>query len=168
MPDNETSESHPPTIDWLALIRKGRADELSEAATPIIGFRPPPDAFLAECRAAMKQGALLKCQDCTSLNMGWSQESWDCWLRNRAEPFRPPVRGSYTPQYVTCLLHLGFTYIYETPEQLARLRVKEPDQEPKPARSKIGKTARRIRPVDRVAGRVTGFPAQPENSDNAP
>jgi hypothetical protein len=61
---------------------------------------------------------------------------------------------------VTAVFHLGFLSIIETEEQLARLDI---DPKPKPkakvARSKIGKTNRRINPIDGTAARVA--PTEP-------
>lgn len=60
-------------------------------------------------------------------------------------------------------LHVGFVFVAETEEQLARLRGEPAGKPGKPARSKIGKTnLKDIEPIDAVAARVVPTDNQAE------
>jgi hypothetical protein len=75
--------------------------------------------------------------------------------------------SGYRPARSSCLLHVGFPFIEETPEHLANLRrYFEPPGGDGTARSRIATTTEQIRPIDRVARRVTGFPQTPAGPDS--
>ena len=93
------------------------------------------------------------------LGDGWSDDSWDMWLRNRIDEIRAWPSGPHCEQTdaQTAILHCFFLCLDETEEMLARIAIDMEPMEPmesEVARSKIGTTQRRIAPIDRTAMRV--------------
>jgi len=90
----------------------------------------------------------------------WTDDTWIMWIKNLLREWgvlegtareHPPDIQLFTE------LHTGFLYIWETPEELARLGWNE---DPSPnraavARSKKASAVEVISPIDRVAARVT-------------
>jgi hypothetical protein len=99
---------------------------------------------------------------CNRCGRPWNTDA-NCWclechplivrqLRRREGPGM-----TYAPVvYLSVLLHVGFVWLTETPEQLARLRTKERTPGKRVARSKVFSTARKPVPVDRAAGMGMG------------
>ena len=85
-------------------------------------------------------------------------DTWAMWGLNRLERtpgYKPHAGGKATPTLMSCELHVGFLCLYETPEQLARLRREDvPARVPQEARSKIFQTSKIPTPIDRVAAKV--------------
>lgn len=146
--------------NWGILIREGRAVDLADRVSALLGFPVPPDPFLDECVVAGGSRIDSACRD-------WSEGTWLTWLSNRAVRYRPPVR-CYDDEAgpVIATFHLGFVGVPETADHLERIRRPEPVAavpggtageragSGNVARSKIAKSNHPIRPVDRVARRV--------------
>ena len=86
---------------------------------------------------------------------GWSDSSWDGWLRNRIPSHVWPRTCKPIPvEFTTAVLHVFFIWIEENDVMLSNLRRKEPATPDSVARSKIGKTPLVIAPIDSLAARV--------------
>lgn len=92
----------------------------------------------------------------------WPDDTWAMWLKNRLAEARLLDFGKNTDpiELPPLPLHVFFLTLPETPEMLTRLRGGDgPAKGYVIPRSKISKSKRFIRPIDRVAARVTKFPA---------
>lgn len=155
-------------IDWINMIRARDADTLASLASHVVGFPIPAAEFLAECVRAERDRPRpyipLGTPDTTG-GTRWSEATWETWLRNRADPFRPPP-GMHAPDVsIPVLLHVGFVSVVETDEHLSRLMTNDgPPRKPRVARSRIGRTLEYVRPIDSVAGRVAPTQSGPDES----
>lgn len=112
--------------------------------------------------SAVKVYVQRACRDAGPAVSRWSDSDFASIIRDALSErgWFPHGRSddARTPRMVT-VFHMGFASIWETPEQLAALRGEpEATVEPAPARSKISKTLKPIRPVDRVARKVARPP----------
>jgi hypothetical protein len=93
------------------------------------------------------------------------KERWEtaagpvCWVKNRlldAGYLRPGFVSPDAEHIVTATFHVGFVFIAETPEMVARLK-NEPRCDGSPARSKFAEMLRRyaVAPIDATAARVS-------------
>lgn len=100
----------------------------------------------------------------------WADDTWFMWWGNRVAFFAPEAVAGRHPRIglqegvEPCYneLHVFFLDIVETPEQLARLAVEDTPglRRAREARSKIGRTAQNITPIDAVAWRVAPMPEE--------
>lgn len=116
--------------------------------------------FMNECRKARnraieKSGYELGAGH--TLCNDWSEDSYRAWIKNRYIEVHGYQVGNKS--WEGCRLnelHTGFVYIWETPEQIERLKWFDASESPFPsiARSRITDALIQIRSVDRVANRV--------------
>jgi hypothetical protein len=92
----------------------------------------------------------------SDIDHGWSDSSWDGWLRNRIAEIRAWPSGSHAvvQDATTAVLHVFFLQLQETEEMLRLLRHDDEQPESSVARSKIGSTPLCVHPVDAAAARV--------------
>jgi len=125
--------------DWPAL---------SALISERFGVDVGPNKLRMLCEDRMQMNA-------RDLRRHWSDCSWACWFKSRIQEYKRFSWGSvgYLPEITTATLHVGFLWLEETPEMLARLS--EPGvMASTVSRSKITETQRVIQPIDRVAARV--------------
>lgn len=102
-----------------------------------------------------------ECKDWKKMDARWSNESWMCWLKIQA--MKAFFGHDYThqhsdPRVVTAVFHVFFAHLDETEDMLVLLRAEDAGKgkEYHEARSRIVSTNLVIRPINRVADRVTG------------
>jgi hypothetical protein len=151
--------------DWIAMIRAGDAATLASLASRVVGFPLPAAGFLAECVRALcdRSRPDIPLGSLSDGRPDWGEATWEMWIRNRADPFRPPP-GMHAPEiHMSVTLHLGFVFVVETEEHLSRLMAyEEAPRKPRVARSRIGRTTSYARPIDAVAGRVAPTQSGPD------
>lgn len=96
----------------------------------------------------------------SSMGNGWADDTWVMWIKNRLATLGV-LDGGQSPapiEHTTAVLHVGFIFIIETEEMLSRLRANEETGKAihaQFARSKLASTNEIVRPIDRVASRVS-------------
>jgi hypothetical protein len=138
--------------DWRGMIERGEAEALARLAEEVVGFPVPEDRFLAECAEHVERHS----HTGSPLGEDWN-ETWEVWLRNRAEAYRPSSIRQRPVGWVVGVLHVGMASVVETEEHLENLRREHRrPADAKPARSKITDTPVVISPIDKTASIVTG------------
>jgi len=120
--------------DWAAIVQAVAARFGVEPTEELIGAAQAADF-----------------SDPKDMRRGWSDCTWMMWFKRFLE-FPALGQGEY-PVFTTNF-HVCFLFIYESDEELERLRSYEDATRPTPARSKISKCLYEITPIDETAGRV--------------
>lgn len=135
------------------LAKAGQWSEIALRVSSFTGLPVDPQKLQQQCR-----GRLCWDDDSVCRRRSWSDGTWMVFFKSRVcemNTFQPCCfTGSSA---VVGTFHIGFLYLWETPEMLACLRNERirAMREASVARSKIGSTLWKcVWPVDRVAGLV--------------
>lgn len=123
--------------DFARMLHEGDSESLAMHVERMFGFSVPPKKFLKACRDACPTKNYLSMGKCGN-NDSWSECTWRCWFKPRALRFAPVVHTGNIRDHVSCLFHVGFLFIEETPEQLERLR-NENEAEPGAPRKRFSR-----------------------------
>lgn len=126
------------------LLEEGQYAALAFYLEELLDYTIDPADLQEAC-----EGFARPCRSCPD-------DYWYSWFKNRlvGAGLLPALQREPREVRLFTTLHVGFLAIYETEEELERLRNEQPAPAAAPVRSQVTKTNLVIQPIDRVAARV--------------